>query len=622
VRCFPLSVCSLAALLALGGWNAGAADTKEARSGEPAPDVLRERAELSGQVELHEVDRPLSELLDALGTQTGVPLLLAADLKAQRVTLHARERPLAVVLQQIAACLGGRWTAAGAGYRLGYTSETHQLRNLYWRQRAQQARLVETARLKRFRAAIHLALQALARPEGGASGNPRGAVNPGFARNADLVGLLGFLSEEDLISLVRAGDRAWKVRARTGELITHTSRLPACSVPLARLPEEARGHVARSLRSRGGEGILSRYGSLAEDGDAVLHFSNQVGDGITLSISSGGAPGWVPDFPLLLGVDRRGNELNAGLTPAEAAAFTGYQAERAHGLALRTLPGELRGTVNPQGAPITLGPTGAGRTSFTRALRLLHEATGRTVIADSFLRSSSLSAPPRPMRLREWLTGLCQAAGRDGRVEPDCVSLRSTTWPEDETLEIERPLLLSWLANKRAQGALPAEDWLALGRLAPLQLLMLADGGEGDAVAREDLSEEALDALRGYDVLQLYHGLSPALQAQARRRPLRFRDLSPPQQRAAHLWAMAREGPAVTLPGLAAGFRLAVQTFPARAGERETPPPEADAVSCRVQVLLGEGLEHTAELRRPVGSRDHSAPDAPPKAKPADLRGG
>jgi len=91
-----------------------------ARQVTPAPPgaVFRGDTRLDGRLALAERDRPLGELLAALGRKLNVPLAASADTADDRATLFFKARPAAEALALVARHLDFQWRRSKEGYEL------------------------------------------------------------------------------------------------------------------------------------------------------------------------------------------------------------------------------------------------------------------------------------------------------------------------------------------------------------------------------------------------------------------------------------------------------------------------------------------------------------------------
>ncbi len=121
------------ALLFLVGWSGGTAETRgahalaaDAGSETPPGDLQRDRR-LLAKVDLVEKDRPLRDLLPALGNRLGIRLKVSRTLADDKLTVLVKQHPARDLMQHLAEQVEGEWRPSGSGYLLA-RSEAGRLR--------------------------------------------------------------------------------------------------------------------------------------------------------------------------------------------------------------------------------------------------------------------------------------------------------------------------------------------------------------------------------------------------------------------------------------------------------------------------------------------------------------
>lgn len=537
-------------------------------------DSIQARSDFSEQ------GTPIGELLERLAKEHGVPLTAQDDGVAdQKILLYARRQPAGEVLDQVAETLGLEWRwDKKQGFVLARGRKALNYAREYRRRRAAREQVLARARFKRYRTMIRLAVRN--------AGQPPVRMREGFGRpwvdrvTADLLPLAAGLPDAQLQQLFTAGSQALRVRVqlseRSGWGMTRMVQRPAFSLPLSRLGDQA-GLVRQYLLETAdgtSEHLAPRYRTVAGDPDAVVHFGNFRGDSLEVYLTSERTPGWGPQMTLTEGCDSIDadpeKELNQGLTAAELKAIAEfYEGRRGKSSGVPPVSGGTVVGLHPQDAARTVALDSAElkklllpsrKLSFPTALLALHRSLGRTVIADYFTKPQRLELTAGNPNTGKWLEGVCERFGRDCTVTKDALQLRSVTWPDDEQYETPLRHLRPWLESVKSRGYLKAAEWLQMGRLTERQLIALCAPSD---LFPQDLGLEARCALAGYNVLQLYHLLNPGQQARlGAASPLRWQDLTGPQQEYAQQLVLQTDGPRSGLQVLREHFKFIVSLPP------------------------------------------------------------
>src|SRR5205809_2240405 len=93
---------------------------------EVSQDSLAQDPRLDMKLSVAEKDRPLGEILPALGREIHVPLRASGHAADDKATLFLDERPAAEVLAQIARQFDLRWYREGEGYELVQTLDARR----------------------------------------------------------------------------------------------------------------------------------------------------------------------------------------------------------------------------------------------------------------------------------------------------------------------------------------------------------------------------------------------------------------------------------------------------------------------------------------------------------------
>jgi hypothetical protein len=580
--------------------------------------------ELAVDVELQEVGVALGDLLARLASRCGVPLAAeGAEIAEQKIILYAPRQPLGTLLDQVAELLGARWVVVESEsgkkkreYCLVRARQALEDAERYRREQQRRDQALWRGRLKRYQAMIRVALESVRRP---AETTPDAVVRVPFSiREKELVPLLAHLTPQQIALLFQPATATPKISVSDGPRRvwgnSYVVKTPAFAVPLSRFPAEAREGVRAILQRYAAENPPppgateeASYALHLREPDLVLHFANFYGDSVCLYTTSARRPGSSPEFVIVDSLDGfradLSHPINQGLTSEEREAVRQFREARygPRRSPLPNRPGRLVGLdAEDARKPLEVDlrkmvPATAEAAELTLPLALLamHQATGQTVLADYFTKPQRLDLSEKPLSTRgEFLEAVCRAFGRDGWVDARGFRFRSVTWPDDERSEVPARTLGHWLEARARLGYLPADAWLAMGRLSIPQLCSLVSPSD---LFGDTLLEPARRAFSDYDVIQFYHQLTPAQQAAARRTPLRWQDLTPTQRDAVGRLAVVHHGLHVTPERLATSIRLSIRSD---TKESEIPPGRM-RVTFSLSTLVTEYVGISARLPFP-----------------------
>lgn len=491
---------SLSAVAAPAGTGAAAARSARATSAEEKanrPAVLRGDARLDAAVTLAHKDRPMGEVLTALGKDLGIRLVAARETADDKVTLFVDGRSAAEVMALLARHFDFQWQRSHGGYELTQDLDS----------RAREAARRERERLGQVTEAL-TQMERLAQM----ANTPRAQLE---AREGELARLsvdaartpeerARLIAEQEAIrNLLRPGGIAAAMVFRTLtpaqsaqlrggaeiRLSSSDGTLPAPLVDAVKQASEQRERPGRDGErevQRIVAGITTRIGgadAAPDDAGPPIQEANvsiQIGDaasGPRPVVRPGGPPKLQIGFTLtsVTGTQNmrqmrpvRWSPTLVRLTepPAPAATLSKDPAlQREVELpipkplaASPPAPAGVAGGVAMRflGAPGALPPDMPTLADVSEAI---HRATGMEVIADSFIRdrlNAANLAGRRP--LAQILATISSALEYDWVKEGNLLRFRSRAYPQDRLAEVPERILRPWSERVARTGAASLDD--------------------------------------------------------------------------------------------------------------------------------------------------------------------
>jgi hypothetical protein len=595
------------------GLLAGAAGA--AQISQPRPVLLGQAPAFAVRVSLAERGTTLSDILDRLEQTLGARVRVEDRRLADRkLIVYCDRQPLGDLLDRIADIVGGEWTPdLRGGYELTETAGARRYARRYRRERQEEQQRLRRAQLQRYRELLRVAQENARRVmEGDPDPESRRFLD---LENVDLMALLGRLTPEQVEQLFSAGEAAQTARIVTesGSIarFARYSRKPAFSIPVSGLPTEDQTRIDRWLQARAdGSALGEKFARLRSDRDKILHFGNLDGASVDLVLTSPATPMWGPDVTLafagLLSPDPD-HPLNKGLDqdtlrvlhrnvdevsdvfPRRAGRVAELSDEDARVLIRLPLEG-------PPTHPLSL----------PEVLQMLHEQTGRAVVADYFTKPHRYRPTEETVALPALLRGVAEAFGRQISTAAPTITIRSPTWPDDERSEVPWRTLHPWLEAAREKNFLPAEHWLEMGRLSESQRLSLCAPSD---LFGSLLVQPAREAVGAHYALTFHQALSTLQRRRAEAAELRWAHLRPDQQQLLMEIAVRTRGPRVTPLQLVETFRFSVRRA----------EPDVAAVRrgefqgvCGINLHIGDQLIAGHYLLNLLPRRPPTAPPAHP----------
>jgi hypothetical protein len=442
---------------------------------------LAEDARLDVKVSLAQQDRPLGELLPALGREIQVPLRARPDVADDKVTLFLAPRPASEVMALLARQFDFQWLRTGSGYELIRSGESKAReaarREQDWQEQwaaiqVQMERpppLQGTPRrwLEEREATIAQRLESEDLDDGERSrlNEERSAITETMHPGREAARAIFRTLTAEQVRQLREGRDVW-LSAGDGTL------LPS----LAREVEQAEVEAVQVPAWRWYFQLLGENGWPPRQTEVVLRLFDSV-----LALN-GPPPRGEPHLSLLFLIPngRAESRLQSGLLgwmaegkrappapPPTAAAADDPDLRHRVELELHR-KGDPAAPADVGGGQSAAGAVGArGMAPLSAIAAALHRATGLEVVADSFIRArlsreGTAAVEGRPLLVAQILDRLARELDYTWRKEGNLILLRSGRYWQDRVEEAPERVLRPWKARVQQQGAASLDDLAAL----------------------------------------------------------------------------------------------------------------------------------------------------------------